>query len=703
MLREGEESRVGDISGGKLLPGWPFVILCALWTGLVCYFYIRGENALYWSDYNYYRYMTWFLKEQTLAGPLLAFLMVLKSTDLTYNLLFAVPLLPFAIIFGDSRLVFILSSALVYFLPYALLLGSVAGASLSSRDNLSRSLIAGAATMAALLVPALWAPVLRGYPDYAAAIPVLATLLIYMRDESLGRRKVVLIGILLALAPLLRRHFFYLSFALAAALLIHQVYLARQQKMSPAEFLKGPFLSWCGIGVVSGLTLATLGVLFLKSILSSNFMALYTSACVSFPEGAGYFITAFGSLSIVLALAGFGFAWISGILDRSRAVLVAAFACLSFIVWPLFGRHIAAHYVIYAAPLVVLGNSFLLASCLEAGRKGARVAASACLALVWGVNFIVGFLPLSLADFLPFHRALFGMLTVCQSEPDLAGRLFSAFYPPLTRKDIPEMERLFSFLKKTVKSPQSSIFIASGNAILAVDILRNCERGMTGDLGSNSLKLVEPPILDSRDALPLEGLLASDLVVVCDPLVSMYKDESAHILRLVPDCFEEGWPLSKDFEKLDETFHLDGHTTVSVYRRVRPTTPAVAVATLSAMKKRLPVKTGGQPSWISTDEDYVSQGQEGRRKLRVGSGSDSYILGCVPRLGFARLTGRIYGGRDLSGTAEMYSPEGKLLGSFTVNTHDRRYETRADIAEPFYPVLRFRASPGGATIEVEPD
>ncbi|MBK9141776.1 MAG: hypothetical protein IPM23_04720 [Candidatus Melainabacteria bacterium] len=703
MLREGEESRGGDIPGGKLFPGWLFIILCASWTGLVCYFYVRAENALYWSDYNYYRYMTWFLKEQALASPFLALLMVLKSTDLTYNLLFAVPLLPFAIVFGDSRLVYIVSSALVYFLPCSLLLGSIAGAGLSDRASLPRSLVAGAATLATLLVPALWAPVLRGYPDYAAAIPVLAALVIYMRDESLGRGKVALLGVLLALAPLLRRHFFYLSFALAAALLIHQFYLASRNKMSLAAFLKGPFLCWCGIGMVSGLTLATLGFLFLKSILSSNFMALYASACVSVSEGAGYFITAYGALSILLALCGFAVAPVSGVLDRSRAVLVISFACLSFLVWPLFGRHIAAHYVIYAAPLVVLGNSFLLAACLESSRATARVAAGIGLAVIWAVNFIVGFLPAGLAEFLPFHRARFGMLTVCLSEPDLAGRLFSAFYPPLKRKDIHEMERLFSFLKKTVKSPQSSIFIASGNDILAVDILRNCERGMTGNLASNSLKLVEPPILDSRDALPLEGLLASELVVVCDPLVSMYKDESAHILRLVPDCFKEGWPLSRDFEKIDETFHLDGPTTVSVYRRVRPTAPAVAVATLAAMKNRLPVKTSGQPPWISTDEDYVSQGQQGRLKLRVGTGSDSYILGCVPMFGPARLSGLIYGGGAHSGAAELYSPDGNLLGSFELKLHEGRYDAPVDLAGEFYPVLRFGGSPGGATVEVEPD
>ncbi|MBZ0184606.1 MAG: hypothetical protein K8F91_00040, partial [Candidatus Obscuribacterales bacterium] len=444
-----------------------FLVLASFFAAGLALFYMQGEDALYWSDYNYYRYMTWFLKEQVLTNPLSTPLLVFVSTGLMYNFFFALPLLPFAIVFGDSRSVFIASMAAVYLAPFAFMLGIIARQTIKSELAAPRRLALYAGAGLALTIPTLWAPVLRGYPDHGSAMFVLLAMILYIKNRArLSAKSIVLIGLCLGLAPLLRRHFFYLSFSFAAAMLIHQVYLARISSLSPMQFVRGPLCRWCSVGVTSALLLLTVGFLFVNSMLTSDFLTLYKSAYVSAFEGFVYFYQAFGGLVLLFSVAGFFLAIKSKMLDKSTAVLVFSFSLISFFVWPIFGRHVAIHYTIYAAPLVVLGNVFLL---LYLGTRSSRMAkAAACALFLFQLaNFSIGLMPESVVSRLPFTPARFGMLTVALAEPEPAGLslILSANYAPQVRHDFSEMERLFAYLLK--EGGKGPVFVSTSNHILA--------------------------------------------------------------------------------------------------------------------------------------------------------------------------------------------------------------------------------------------
>ncbi|MEZ4535291.1 MAG: hypothetical protein R3D26_09860 [Cyanobacteriota/Melainabacteria group bacterium] len=99
-------------------------------------------------------------------------------------------------------------------------------------------------------------------------------------------------------------------------------------------------------------------------------------------------------------------------------------------------------------------------------------------------------------------------------EPNLAGRLVSANYGPIIRKDFAELNRLPDRIR-TLSKDGKEVFIASITAFsLENDILRNLERKKNRDIRSRSSQTGRAPMLDSRDALALEGLLTADYVVL---------------------------------------------------------------------------------------------------------------------------------------------------------------------------------------------
>src|SRR5205085_2732071 len=98
-----------------------------------------------------------------------------------YNALFAVPLVPFMVVLGDTRAVYELALSLVYFVPLAAAIGFIAVRITSARPMLTF----WATTVLFVLTPMAWVPVLRGYPDAGAAFLIAVAMLAYLHDTRL--------------------------------------------------------------------------------------------------------------------------------------------------------------------------------------------------------------------------------------------------------------------------------------------------------------------------------------------------------------------------------------------------------------------------------------------------------------------------------------------------------------------------------------
>ena len=566
--------------------------------------YLSAESGLYWSDYNYYQFISKTVREALIENPLTGLALIVYSTKLLYNFLFTIPLLPVSLIFGDNRFAFIVSQVILFQIPAAILLASLINYTLKTRSNR----IFWISFTIFMSQPALWACSLRGYPDCIAfAFLLLSFHFCQKMQENPTLKNTLATGIFLALAPFLRRHYAY--GAIAAATSFFAVFYQDKKDLR--------FTIWqlSKIAFISVVFLLTVGIGFVMSIFSEPFLKLYETACVFDPTViAGYYISGFGLVTWLLTISGIVLAFKSNLFDHKKLNSLVALGILMVLDWILFGKHLAIHYLLYAAPLIVTGCSALVYVLMNSTKK----LAAALLVPFFLLNFSFGILPY---NNLPKGLTRFGMLTMPLNDGSFTGRLVSANFGPLSRNDQKEMGLLLKELLGMGRAFQP-IFIVSGNHILCPDILRNYQR--INERNSDFPKYIEPPILNSRDTIPLGALLTCNSVVLAHPFVPMYKPEHSTILSCILDCFDKKWPISEDFEKTPFTVKLDDDSDIAIYKRRRITSMETAVKTLVAIKKSIePDPIYGQPAWISSTQAYEPTGKELQSNFDV---TDGFLL-----------------------------------------------------------------------------
>lgn len=566
------------------------LLAIALVAALVWQF-VGHEHTFYAFDYAFY-HNTAALRLDTLrASPRAALAAVYASLAGDYNELFILPITPLLLALGTGRPAYILSIALVYTLPLALLLGLLATGLLRAPRRLAFWLGAGAA----LLLPALWLPTLRGYPDAAAACCTTLASVAYVaataRDEprrpwQLGA-SAALMGACLALAMLLRRHFIYAALAFAAATALHSaldVLRALRQRPFPLRMLLGRALFLVlAFGVMAGI-LGTIGLPFVRNSLSRDFNALYASYLASPLDTLGYFGTFYGGALLALAALGYVLAARSRLLEPRAARFVLLFYGCALAQWALLVRQKGEHYTLHFTPLVALGVA-ALAVTMVVRLRGARR------------GLALGGLAGTLAA-----CAAFG-LGAAPGTRGLAAGVLPVAGGPLVRADYAEVRRLVGYLRATTAG--APVYVNAGSEVFNYDIVGNAEATLYGAAG-RTLALLPTPQVDSRDFYPLEQLLRAQYVVVTEPFLHQMAPDQQDVVRVVHAAFQQGWTFAGDFARLPETFQLDGGVAVSVYARQSGTRRSLAIQTLGAIERAVGQRPGNQPPWLSLDGDGVS-------------------------------------------------------------------------------------------------
>ncbi len=198
-----------------------FLLLLVGVTVVVTSIYVSREYTFYWWDYAGYNNATVELVNSFRESPDQALRAVIESLAKEKNLLISVPLVPFLLVFGDSRLSYILSVSLIYVLPFRLLLGAIS-AKLIPFDS---RLVFWSTVAISLLIPMSWIPTLRGYLDTGGCVFLALAILVYLHDVKLKYWwQILLIGGSLAMAILFRRHFAYSAIAFLGAAIL-QVFI----------------------------------------------------------------------------------------------------------------------------------------------------------------------------------------------------------------------------------------------------------------------------------------------------------------------------------------------------------------------------------------------------------------------------------------------------------------------------------------------
>jgi hypothetical protein len=581
-----------------------FLFLLVLVTVAVTSIYVSSEHTFYWWDYAGYNTATVNTANLFRDSPYKAWRGVIESLSKEKNLLISLPLVPFILLFGESRLSYILSVSLIYVLPFRLLLGAISAKLIPVYSRR----VFWSTVLLSLLIPMSWIPTLRGYLDTGGCVFVALAILVYLQDVKLKSWwKIPLIGFLLAAAILWRRHFAYSAIAFFGAATLQAfiefiVLIYRRETALPSSKDKDvavPFPYRClwesavklGLIAVTSLTILMLVAGdFTRSALTVDYRNLYVAWSLPVNDILTRYADFYGLGTWLLVLIGFSAGILTRILVPAAAIFVSLFGVLSLIEWLLVLRYGYLHYTIHITPIALLGlSTFFWTTWLTLkGKVRYFMLGAAGLYLV--LNAAVGLIPLKI---------------------DLS-RLFMANFPPLVRSDYDEVVKLVEFLRKLAPNEEPIYIVGASNNFNA-NILRQANRKLNPPEGWWKLNTIGRPQIDSRDTYPLPELLQSQYAVVAVPFQQVLptdeqvlRSHEQDVVKVVYDAFTQNWEIARDFQLLPEQFKLENGVTVSVYRRMRPTDTATAVRTLDAMQRQIVDRPGTQLDWISLHQSIYT-------------------------------------------------------------------------------------------------
>ena len=581
-----------------------FLSLLVLVTVAVTSIYVSSEHTFYWWDYAGYNTATLNTANLSRDSPDKAWRGVIESLSKEKNLLISLPLVPFILLFGESRLSYILSVSLIYVLPFRLLLGAISAKLIPVYSRR----VFWSTVLLSLLIPMSWVPTLRGYLDTGGCVFVALAILVYLQDVKLKSWwKIPLIGFLLAAAILLRRHFAYSAIAFFGAATLQAfmefivlIYRKETALSTPKDKdATVPFAYRClfesavKLGLIAATSLTILMLVagdFTRSALTVDYRNLYVAWSLPVNDILTRYADFYGLGTWLLVLIGFSAGILTRTLVPAAAIFVSLFGVLSLVEWLLVLRYGYLHYTIHITPIALLGlSTFFWTTWLTLkGKVRYFMLGAAGLYLV--LNAAVGLIPLKI---------------------DLS-RLFMANFPPLVRSDYDEVVKLVEFLRKLAPN-EEPIFIAGASNNFNANILRQANRKLNPPEGWWKLNTIGRPQIDSRDTYPLPELLQAQYAVVATPFQQVLptdeqvlRSHEQDVVKVVYDAFTQNWEIARDFQLLPEQFKLENGVTVSVYRRVRPTNTATAVRTLDAMQRQIVDRPGTQLDWISLHQSIYT-------------------------------------------------------------------------------------------------
>ena len=581
-----------------------FLLLLVLVTVAVTSIYVSSEHTFYWWDYAGYNTATVNTANLFRDSPDRAWRGVIESLSKEKNLLICLPLVPFILLFGESRLSYILSVSLIYVLPFRLLLGAISAKLIPVYSRR----VFWSTVLLSLLIPMSWIPTLRGYLDTGGCVFVALAIWVYLQDVKLKSWwKIPLMGFLLAAAILWRRPFAYSAIAFFGAATLQAfiefiVLIYRRETVlssSQDKEVAVPFPYIClfesavKLGLIAATSLTILMLVagdFTRSALTVDYRNLYVAWSLPVNDILTRYADFYGLGTWLLVLIGFSAGILTRILVPAAAIFVSLFGVLSLIEWLLVLRYGYLHYTIHITPIALLGISTFFWTTWLTLKGKIRYFMLGVAGLYLVLNAAVGLIPLKI---------------------DLS-RLFVANFPPLVRSDYDEVIKLVEFLRKLAPNEEPIYIVGASNNFNA-NILRQANRKLNPPEGWWKLNTIGRPQIDSRDTYPLPELLQSQYAVVAVPFQQVLptdeqvlRSQEQDVVKVVYDAFTQNWEIARDFQLLPEQFKLENGVTLSVYRRMRPTDTATAVRTLEGMQRQIVDRPGTQLDWISLHQSIYT-------------------------------------------------------------------------------------------------
>ena len=632
--------------------------------------YVGAEHTVYFWDHAMYHAMARMLAVGGHESFAAAAAMFRQALGGDYNLIYALPSVAAFQLFGESRLVFILTNFFVFFVPYEIAVAAVLHRVYKTEWGVALLL----SFLVALMIPPLWVPLLEGYPDNGAAACVVFALALLL-GKSRSWRVAAGVGALLAFAILLRRHFAYPALTVIAVGGVWDFWRVRRTKGWERGY--AGFWGLCGAVFVG--VIGLIAPEFLEKAVGTNYGALYASYKSPVDVFLAYAFGAFGGLLIGAALA--GAAWAARKRPETRPALgvVAGVTVGALAVWIAGPLYASGHYLLHVLPLAVaVGISGALvqiwprSSCRH---KEARwVATGALLCVLLGNSFY----------------ALAG------AAQEGAGGVFSAARPPEVRKDYKALAALASYVEATTTT-DDKILIVGSSGIFNQDIFRTLyvDHLQHPDM---TQRFVMGPEIDGEQKPPLDVFTAANVYVVATPTQYHLDPAGQKVVTAAAWQFPPLRAADGLFHEDKETFALDKGVAVHVWRR-DPWKPAALHAVLESIRAVAPPV---QQDWVALTAGRIvavdKDGADTTRVFTMASGLDlffdrplaagSYRLGmavrtqagCLPHFGLTALSGA--GREDKTLEFETVMDAQSVFQPFVVTAGERFVRLHATFARP---------------------
>ena len=566
--------------------------LLVLLTAIATVLYTSSERNFHW-------WIDWYYKTIEVASafrqsPIAGISNLLQSLGTERNKIYTLPLVPFILLFGESRLVYQIGLALVYLVPFSLVMGSL-GTRLIPANTMA---VFWSTAFLSLLIPINWIPTFLGIPDTGGAVLIGIAVWIYLQDMELKRWwRVPAIGIVLGAAILLRRHFAYGAIAVLVAMSLQaSIFFFTTRRIKPQrawQKLRQVAVKIGLITIVCFTTIAAIAWQFTYNALATDYRGLYASWSFPIDTIVGLYAAYFGWATLILAAIGF----LAGVLTHTLYLpafsFIWLFGVVSAVEWLILLRYANVFYCLHLTPIVVLGLASGVWTAYLRLKENFRHLAIGIVICYLASNLAIALTPIG-----NFQHSLRSLWTLN--------------IPPLVRADEDEAIRLVAYLRQ-IATNKKPIYIAGFQRLqLNSGMVRAVERIVYKQKDRDNLLLLGVPQVDSQDFYPVERLLQAEYVVIPHPLPNFESDftkvpvvgewlplKEHDVVTVVSDAFRQNWAIARDFQLLPLQFRLADGTFVNIYRRLRPTSIETAIQTLATMQQKIGQRPGGQLDWMS--------------------------------------------------------------------------------------------------------
>jgi hypothetical protein len=516
-------------------------------------YFVRQEHTIYYMDQvTYWKKLIDIIHNLT-ENPLNAVKNVIQSIrEEDYNDFPSLLLVPFCLLFGESRLSYVLSIVNTFVLITVLSFAWLNKLFCKLYGITSNNIPYVIAILSLFLFPNFWQPILSGYPDVGGLFIINIILFTYLSKPLLEQSKsnLLLIAVMLAILIIFRRWYTYWGVSFYIVLLIQASIISFSTHNTHKNILIRKLLEIFILIFITGILLFIISPTFTIRIIRTNYADIYSGyrMSTSLFETFLQVIKRFGLFYLFSVLFGVVYA------AKNKKTRGFSFFLLaqSLIIFFLFARtqDFHQHHLYLLMPAMMLFSSFFIIGLLQENIHF-KIPIVCIIFLLSILNFIVPF----------------SITTPCHTNK--ISFLFAGFrQAPSVRNDINEIDRIIQILESLTKDSDDRVYI------LAVSDILNCQTIDRAYLSLGRHKDISKRIywtnaVDKRDGFP-RNLLKVKYVVVASPIQYDMSPEDQRVIGIPAELILSQKGIGTSFHKLPYQFTLDRNVKAYIYVRTQP-------------------------------------------------------------------------------------------------------------------------------------